>query len=113
MRGRELAEKAIEIDSNFLMAKANVAYSHIHDGWNRYTESPDASFEAAKSIIDRVLEENPDHAYTVGALGFYYRYTGHIDLAVETAERAVALSPSDQVNHGILGLSLSFGPSCA
>ena len=105
-RGRELTERALEIDPGFAIARANLAYTFLHEARNRWSDSPEASYETALKIIEQILEDNPSHAYTLGALAFYYQFRGELRSAIETAERAVALDPNEMVSRGALGWSL-------
>ena len=96
--GRHLSEQALEHDPDFLMAKTNVAYSHIHEGTFGYSD-PATSFRTAHAILAEVLEAFPSHAYSLGALALLYVREGQLDLGVETARAAIALSPNETTNH--------------
>ena len=81
----------------------------MHDARYGFVDDPATSLQTALSIIESILEDDPSHTYTLGALGLNYQdyqAAGDLDLSVRTLERAVEVGPNDLTNHAVLGIVL-------
>jgi len=70
-RSVELLEKAIELDSDFVLAHIRISMNHswmYFSGWDRSEER----LEKSKAAVDRALELEPDLPEANLALGYYY-----------------------------------------
>ena len=76
-------EKAIELDSTFALAYAQLSNAHRLMYWF-YWDRSNARLAMAKEAVDKALELNPDLLEAHMALGMYF-YQGHLDydLALE------------------------------
>jgi tetratricopeptide (TPR) repeat protein len=69
----KMFQKAIELDSNFVLAYTRLAQTNLFFYWF-YWDRTDNRLRKSKYYIDKALEINPDLAEIYMALGQYYYY---------------------------------------
>ena len=69
--------KAVELDSTFALAYAQLSTAHVHMYWFRYDRSENC-LALAKQAVDEALDLNQTLPDAHLALGWYY-YHGHLD----------------------------------
>lgn len=91
----ELYERAIELDPDFALARAQLGVAHTQHYWFHYDHS-EARLQRAREQIDRALELDPELPQAHLALGRYY-YWGRLAYtdALRELEIAGAAAPSD------------------
>lgn len=88
---RDYFEKALELDDDFAMAYAMLAWTHAFDAMNGWTEDRERSLDAAWTLADKAakLDDALPVAYFVKGLAL--REQGEYVKALAEAERALAL----------------------
>ena len=106
-KGRELFEKALEIDPEYAHALTQLAWSHFIDAWFGYTDTPEESFkrlvELAKKSV--AMDDKDPNVHSVWQK--IYLMQGQHDKAVEEGRKAIALGPNDAGAHMHFGQTLS------
>ncbi len=99
--------KALELDPNYSLAYACLAFGYMFDYQNRWTENPDASLLLAEQNAALALAKDPNEpvAHVVTALVAIFekdldRARSHIDIAL-------SLNPNLSMAHNILGTTLN------
>jgi serine/threonine protein kinase/Tfp pilus assembly protein PilF len=87
--------KAIEIDSNFVLAYTRLAQINVDYYWF-YWDRTEHRLRKSKYYIDKALKINPDLPEIYLALGHYY-YQGFLDYdrALNELEKGLKIKPSD------------------
>ena len=99
-----LLERAIKIDPKFVSAYARLAAAYrLHGQFWPADRPPDEYYEKALELVDKALALDDSHALTYASLSGIHIARSEFDLAVEAAERAVALDPNNWLNQGYLG----------
>jgi TolB-like protein/Tfp pilus assembly protein PilF len=88
-------DKAVELDTRFALAYAQLSRAHVFMCWMHYDRSEER-LAMAKDALDKVLELAPDLLEAHLALGHYY-YHGHMDYdrALEQFEIARNRQPNN------------------
>jgi serine/threonine protein kinase/tetratricopeptide (TPR) repeat protein len=93
-----LYKRAVELDSNFALAYAELALAHSNTGQNR----PAAEYaKKAFELQDRVSEREK---FEISAR-YYSSATGEMDKLIEVAEQWKRTYPSNAIPHNLLALS--------
>jgi adenylate cyclase len=105
-KARQYYEKAIQLDPNFARAHLGLAWTHQHDLWLGWSESPERSLalfrEHAQRAVD--LDELDGEAYL--ALGQAYFIDGDVSHGAAAFDRARDLAPNSADVLAILGWNL-------
>jgi tetratricopeptide (TPR) repeat protein len=110
LRGRQLIEKALELDPNFAYAMVILGYSCITEGLTVRAGTPEPLFERAIELGDQALALDDSLGDAHAMLCQAFRYKGEHDRAVAHGEQAVALNPdSADANMFFCGGLLSVG----
>lgn len=103
---REMYLRAIERDAEFARAWASVAmtyYFDIHFRWNIADKTLDRASDAAQTAVG--LSEELPQAHL--ANGFVSLAAGRVDVAIRSAERAIAHDPNNADAYLLLGMARS------
>ncbi|UCC57013.1 MAG: tetratricopeptide repeat protein, partial [Gammaproteobacteria bacterium] len=107
-KARELYRKAIDLDPDFAMAYAMLAWTHAFEAMNGWSEERDASLSHAHALATHAisLDEALPVAYFV--TGLVYRERGEYVKALVEAEKAIALDPNYANAHVLLATLLYY-----
>jgi adenylate cyclase len=96
-RGREAAEKALQLDPS--LAEAHVLLGMVHWWYDRDYAATHREFQTA-------LTMQPELASAHETNGWYLVGTGHIDEGLAESRRAVELDPLSTETNAVLGMNL-------
>jgi TolB-like protein/Tfp pilus assembly protein PilF len=103
---RKKAEEALALDPNYPFAYVLLAWSHLIEVWEGWSESPEKSMEKAVKLGKKTLELDQYYADAHALLGSIYLVQRQWDKAIEAGRRAVELLPSGADVNGLLGVTL-------
>lgn len=95
LRARELFDRAGELDPKFAKAFAKLAWTHLveaNDGWS---ENPEASLASGLKFADLAIERDDNEAWGHYALAGYCLFCGQYERAIVEFQRALELNPND------------------
>lgn len=107
-KARESFQRAIALDPEFALAYAMLAWTHVFDAMNGWSESRQESLRRALDLAGKAisLEEAMPVAYFVRGLA--YRELGDRAHALVEAEQAIELDPNYAGAHVVLATLLYF-----
>jgi adenylate cyclase len=108
--GRQLFEKAIEVDRGYALAYALLAWTHWHDAFHHgWSENQELSLERASFLAEkaRALDDALPDVYALQ--GTIHLLRREYDEAIEAGEKAVAYNPNHATNMAILAMILHNG----
>jgi len=106
----ELFEQAIEIDSNFSDAYAELAYSYYRRTLYSQSYNPFTSRDKALNYANKALEKDSNTSLAWGVKGSLNLYLDW-DKAEEYFKKAIALNPNDALTHIQYGLYFQLRPN--
>ncbi len=96
---RELLERALELEPDYLDAKSLLAWAHRRRRIEAYRagdmETLDWHREKYDSLVDEVLAQDPGHPGANALRAWENLYSGDVPRAAKYAERALASEPTD------------------
>ena len=102
-KSRELFEKALEIDPEYVGAVTMLAWTHFNDARHGYTDSRDESFKRAVELAKKSIALDDNQPMVHELLAFMYLGQKQHDKAVEEGRKAIALDPNNARAHMALG----------
>ena len=107
LRARELYLRAMELDPNYSLPIAQLAWNFTQRARFGFDEDPDGAFAKAFELADQALMVNESESNAYSAIAGLNVAARQIDPALEAITKAVELLP-DWSNHGVLGWVLNF-----
>ncbi len=107
-KARKLFLKAIELDPAYGKPYAKVAWTHLVDVWQGWSEDTARSLEEALKYAALAIEHDDDEAWGHWALGAYHILCSQHDRAIAAYQRALELNPNDAEVMSDFGCTLSF-----
>ncbi len=104
LAAQDLFEHLIDNDPRFAGGFAGKSLSHGLSVLFGLTEDPQAELAAANKHAKIAINKDPDFAMGHGTLGLALALSGESDKGRKSAERAVALQPSDAVSRWLLAM---------
>ena len=90
-----LYQKAIDLDPSWARPYGYMAWVHVNDWRNGWSENPEKSMELALEWAHKCYALDPDDYKTHWTLGFVYLYLRDFDRAIAGYERALELNSND------------------
>ncbi|WP_353645086.1 adenylate/guanylate cyclase domain-containing protein [Mesorhizobium sp. WSM2239] len=107
-QGRELLQRAIELDPRFAPAYAFLAFANILDYSNQWSASWSTAMAQAEMFAARAVALDDRYPYAHWALGIVELYSRRHDAAICSAKRLIALAPNLAEGHEHLGYALHY-----
>ncbi|WP_259186074.1 adenylate/guanylate cyclase domain-containing protein [Rhizobium sp. BK176] len=108
IQGRQLLQRAIDLDPKFAPAHAFLAVAHALAYVNQWSESPLRSLEQASGSATQAVAIDDRYPYAHWAMGVVNLYLRRLDVAIREAECAIALAPNLVEGHESLGNALHY-----
>jgi adenylate cyclase len=105
-KARQYYERAIQLDPGLARAYLGLAWTHQHDVWLGWSESPETSLAAFKVNAQKAVELDELDGEAHLALGQAFFLEGDIDHGTAEYDRALALGPNNADVLAILGWNL-------
>jgi TolB-like protein/DNA-binding winged helix-turn-helix (wHTH) protein/tetratricopeptide (TPR) repeat protein len=107
-QARALLAKAVELAPNYAESYVLLGMAEIQRVDFGWTEDPDQNIQRAVQYAERALamDDVGASARAYGLLGVAYATTGTFDRALEAADRAIELNPSDAFAYNTRGVTL-------
>ena len=91
---RRYFEQAIELDPEFSRAYAMLAWTHVFEYTNGWSDSPDGTLQRALDIANRSISLKGSSPVAHFVKGLVHRERGEFDNALVEAKRAIKIEPS-------------------
>jgi adenylate cyclase len=108
IQGRELLQRAIELDPKFAPAYAFLAVGYVLDHVNQWSTSPSTAMEQAEEFATRAVALDDRYPYAHWALAIINLHLRRHDVAIREAERSISLAPNLSEGHEALGNALHY-----
>ena len=105
---RQLAEKAIALDSKYAAAYRILAHTYWMELRLRLTKNPKQSMARAMELAQKSLALDKSSGLTYGLLGWLHTLARQYDKGISECERGVSLEPGSAMNHLWLGQALRY-----
>ena len=106
IRARELFERAIKLDPNYSTAWTYLAWTHWHDAWLGWSESPEESINKAIELANNAQDLDDTQAEVHSLLSCIYVYQKQYENSIAEAERGIAISPNNSICHAYLAWAI-------
>jgi adenylate cyclase len=93
-KARELYQKAVDLDPDFAMAYAMLAWTHVFDAMNGWSEVREESLTRAFALATKALSLDEALPVAYFVTGLVYRERGEYLKARAEAQKAIAFDPS-------------------
>jgi adenylate cyclase len=108
IQGRELLQRAIELDPKYAPAHAFLAFASILDYANQWSPAWSTAMEQAEMFATRAVALDERYPYAHWALGMIELYSRRHDVAIREAKRLIALAPNLAEGYENLGYALHY-----
>ena len=98
-----LLKTAVELDHNYAQAYAGLAWAHIFDYVNRWSDNPDNSLQVAKNYAQTAIEKDPNEPLARCMAALAAMLDRDLDRARSEADVALALNPNFAFAYATLG----------
>jgi adenylate cyclase len=105
-KARELFKSAIKIDPGYSTAWTYLAWTHWHDAWLGWSESPDESISQAIELAKKAQTLDDTQAEVHSLFSDIYLHQKQYEKAIAEAEKGVTLSPNNSLCHVYLAWAL-------
>jgi adenylate cyclase len=94
LKGQQLAEEAIALDSNYAYAYCALALTHMSTVWLGISKSPQESLKRAIELCQKAISLDDSLAIAHVILGYMLMMTRDYDKAIAQGEKAMTLEPN-------------------
>ena len=95
--------KALTLDPNYSQAYACLAFAHIFDYQNRWSDNPDNSLQLAKRYAQQAVEKDANEPLAHCVTGLAALFERDVDCAKTEVDLALQLNPNMAIAHNLLG----------
>ncbi|MEE8608047.1 MAG: adenylate/guanylate cyclase domain-containing protein [Nitrospiraceae bacterium] len=106
VRARAMAEEAIKLDPNYVVAWNLLAYTHYYDARTGWSEDSAKSLARTEEITEKILALDPQHPDNYHLLLQIHLLKGEQEKAIAVGEEGVALYPNHSINIALLAQAL-------
>jgi len=106
-KARQMFQKAIELDSNYVTAYVYLGWTYINATAYGWTEFIGPAIQRANDLAQKALSIE-ESAAAHALLGNVYRIRQQFDLAASELDKAIALNPNDAESHANRGIQLNY-----
>jgi adenylate cyclase len=104
-KGRQMFEKAIELDPNYADAYAALGTVLWVDMFSQWSHDPHG-YDRAIRLEQQSIALDNYNAYAYAVMSHLYTSTKQYDLSITAAERALAFNPNSALGYGALAFAL-------
>jgi TolB-like protein/DNA-binding winged helix-turn-helix (wHTH) protein/Flp pilus assembly protein TadD len=108
LQARDYFHKAIELDSQFARAYANLALTYIYDHMLGWSEDSEESLRMAHQYADQAIEINPDLPQVYWVKGFADIFHKDYKQSLKHAQKAIDIDPNFADGYGLLATALNY-----
>jgi TolB-like protein/Tfp pilus assembly protein PilF len=108
VRSRPLFDQAIGLDPSFAGPHAGLAFGHVMEYVNHWSELPARSLALADRLARQALALDPTDPQSHYAMAMVHLWTGNHDDAIREAGTATELDPNSSPGYSLLGLALHY-----
>ena len=101
-KARELFERAVKLDPKYSIAWVYLAWTHWHDAWLGWSESPEESISKAIELANKAINLDDTQAEVHSLLSSIYVYQKQYEKSIAEAGRGIAISPNNSLCHAYL-----------
>jgi len=94
--------KALTLDPNYSQADAGLAFAHIFDYQNRWSDDPDNSLLLAKQCAQQAVEKDANEPLAHCVTGLTALFERDVHLAKTEVDLALSLNPNMALAHNLL-----------
>ena len=95
--------KALTLDQNYSQAYACLAFAHIFDYQNRWSDDPDNSLQLAKQYAQQAVEKDANEPLGHCVAGLAALFERNVARAKSEVDLALRLNPNLAIAHNLLG----------
>ena len=106
VRARELFARAIKLDPKYSTAWTYLAWTHWHDAWLGWSESPEESINKAIELANKAQNLDDTQAEVHSLLSSIYVNQKQYEKSIAEAERGIAISPNNSLCHAYLAWAM-------
>jgi len=106
VRARELFERAIKLDPKYSTAWTYLAWTHWHDVWLGWSETPDESINKAIELANKAQNLDDTQAEVHSLLSSIYVDQKQYEKSIAEAKRGIAISPNNSLCHAYLAWAI-------
>ena len=108
LRAREHFNRAIELDSQFARAYANLALTYAYEYLNGWHNDPKNSIQQARYYADKGVELDPTIPQVHWVMSLVHIFSKEYQLALQSAEKTLLLNPNYADGYGIMSTILNY-----
>ncbi|MFQ5974206.1 MAG: adenylate/guanylate cyclase domain-containing protein [Alphaproteobacteria bacterium] len=105
---QSLLERAIALDPEFAAAYAWMAFTHVQQYGNRWTDSPDEALRRCYELAQKAVDLDDGEPYAHFALAIASLWMRKHERALVEAERCIAIEPNSAEGHLVLGQIMGY-----
>ncbi len=95
LRGREMFEKAIELDPHYARAMGKNVWTYLLEYWNDWSDNPEQTLEQAMQMAKRGIAADANEPWAYWGLASALVMRKRFDEALREYEKAYDLNPND------------------